>query len=279
MPTILPYFGNALVILGAFILAISAIPVIRLLNRLPIGKTRQSWQFLIALIGFFFAGYLSYLYFFQDKFQSIIDLIVPSIFFCGAIFVFIVCSLALRTAKDLVRVYELKNESITDPLMGTFNRRYIDKQLPIAIAKAKTTQSPLAVLLVTIKDYEQMKYKLGHSQTDQLLSHYGQQVSGLITNNELLARYGDDELLIIQPNTNERACQSLAHRLTDHFNQHTITLRNELNEQKTQLQIGLNIGISQLNHLNTDPDNLIEAADKALYQSKQNNKQPVTLYH
>ncbi len=277
MPTILPYLGNALVLLGAFILAISAIPVLRLLSRLPAGKTRLSWFFLIALIGFFFIGYLSYLYFFSNSFHGVIDLIVPSIFFCGAIFVFVVCSLALRTAQDLVRVYELKNDSITDPLMGTFNRRYIDKQLPIAIDQAKTTQKPLAVLLVTIKHYEQLKFKLGHKYTDQLLSHYGNQVSQLITNNELVARYGDDELLIIQPDTDEHACLALAHKLNNHFAQHAITLKDE--QQDSPIEIELNIGISILKHLITDPENLIEAADKALYQSRHSKEQAITLYH
>lgn len=279
MQSLLPYIGNALVTLGAFILAISAIPVLRLLGRLPSGDIRYYWQFLIWLIAFFFIGYLSYLYFFQNNYQSLISLIVPSIFFFGAIFVLTVCSLALRTANDLVRVYTLKNESITDPLMGTFNRRYIDKQLPIEVAKAKENEKPLAVLLVNIDDYEQLKFKLGHERTDTLLACYGKQVSERVTNTDTVARYGDDQIIIIQPNADEHASYALATRLSEHFNAQSIPVGNEQTKTIDKVSIQVNIGIALLRHLKTDPDNLIEAADRALYQAKQNGPNKIALNH
>ncbi|MGI2001750.1 hypothetical protein [Shewanella frigidimarina] len=51
------------------------------------------------------------------------------IFFCGAIFVFAVCSQSLKTTSDMMQIHALKQENITDSLTGMFNRRYLDRRL------------------------------------------------------------------------------------------------------------------------------------------------------
>jgi hypothetical protein len=61
---------------------------------------------------------------YMEKHFEIADFIVPVVFFFGTVFVYIDCYLSLNTATDLLHVTALKKESITDPLMRIFNRRY-----------------------------------------------------------------------------------------------------------------------------------------------------------
>ncbi|MBW6521092.1 MAG: GGDEF domain-containing protein [Desulfoarculaceae bacterium] len=97
---------------------------------LPEGKVRSRWKTLSLFIFMFIAGYILYGFLHSTvRKNSISDLVAPGILFGGAVFVYMVCSLFVKTARDLQRIYVLEDENITDPLMGIYNRRYLDHRL------------------------------------------------------------------------------------------------------------------------------------------------------
>ena len=104
---------NGLVILGTCVLGISLYPIRKLVDQLPSGAIRQRWKILFALILFFIAGYAGYIILNWNNYQDIFDLIVPAVFFFGAVFVLLVCQTSLQTATDIRRIAVLEQIAIS----------------------------------------------------------------------------------------------------------------------------------------------------------------------
>ena len=112
-----------LLLLGAALLAISLYMVRKLTKELPQGVNRRWWYLLGGLIQLFFSGYLGIFILNYGQSYTPSEMLVPIIFFFGAVFVLLVCILAYRTTLELKRTNVLELETITDPLLGIFNRR------------------------------------------------------------------------------------------------------------------------------------------------------------
>ncbi|MBT8352491.1 MAG: hypothetical protein KJO26_14825, partial [Deltaproteobacteria bacterium] len=89
-----------LVSMGVFALFLALVPARSVLNQLPQGRTRLSWNILFGLILFFIAGYLGYGWAIWHGYSDLFDLLVPAIFFSGALFVLIVNTLSYFTALN-----------------------------------------------------------------------------------------------------------------------------------------------------------------------------------
>jgi len=146
----------ALIGCGALILLVSLIPIRRLLVRLPPGRVQRSWLLLMGLTVLFVIGYAVYGVFFFRRVEQDIDLIVPVIFFSGAIFVLLASTLSLQTVVDVRRVTMLEQESVTDPLTGIFNRRYMDRRLQEEFARAKDYNMPFSILLIDVDHFKEL---------------------------------------------------------------------------------------------------------------------------
>ena len=123
------WMGYGMISGGIVLLAMALVPVRKIIQQLhPAntfcgvfgGSALTRWKILSSLIVLFIVGYLLYaLFYIPGHINSITDMVVPGIFFGGAIFVFMVCSLSLKTTLDLRQMYVFEQESITDPLTGT----------------------------------------------------------------------------------------------------------------------------------------------------------------
>ncbi|MGR8918905.1 MAG: GGDEF domain-containing protein, partial [Gammaproteobacteria bacterium] len=142
--------ATALVVAGAIILLLGLRIVVNLIHQLPLGTLRSRWRVLAGLIGLFFAGYVGYLTAFRGRPASLVDLIVPVVFFSGACFVWLTARLSLQTALDVMHLHVLEQQSVTDPLTGLFNRRYLDRRLAEEIATAQRYGLQLSVLMIDI---------------------------------------------------------------------------------------------------------------------------------
>lgn len=77
--------------------------------------------------------------------------------------------LSLQTAKDVMRINLLERDAATDPLTGTFNRRYLDRRLNEEIVRAQRYGTSLAVLMLDIDHFKQINDRYGHQVGDQVL--------------------------------------------------------------------------------------------------------------
>ncbi|MCF8057045.1 MAG: GGDEF domain-containing protein [Desulfocapsa sp.] len=268
------FIGNGLVITGILVLAITLVPLCRLLGQLPTGSTRAQWRILAALVLFFITGYTVYATLNWDNGNNVIDLVVPAVFFFGAIFVFMVCSLSLNTAQDIIRIYTLQLESVTDPLMGIFNRRYLERRLKEEGLRSQRYSQPLSILLLDVDYFKGINDTYGHQSGDLVLEKLGQLMLNSVRESDIVARYGGDEILVILPNTIDSEAFLFAERLRRIVERFEIELPNKSGERPLLISITVSIGVAGFNQSTID---LVETVDKALYQAKDEGRNMVIL--
>jgi len=188
--------ANGMVVAGTSLLVFSLILVRRMARQLPAGGIRRRWGLLTAMIIAFVPGYITYGSVARNSFRGPLDLIVPVIFFFGAVFVLLVSTLSLETALDVRRIYTLEQESITDALTGTYNRRYLDRRLDEEVLRARRYGFALAVLLLDIDHFKQINDEHGHPFGDGILASLSQIVMNSVRKTDVVARYGGDEILV-----------------------------------------------------------------------------------
>lgn len=267
-----------LVLFGAMTLALSLFPVNHLRRRLPTGPCRMAWMFLSVLIVCFLSGYLIYAFMFWGAASHWADLVVPAIFFLGAVFVLVVCFLSAKTADDVVRLCFLEHENVTDPLMGIYNRRHMDRCLQEETSKARRYGLDLSIMLIDVDHFKQVNDTYGHRVGDRVLKELAQLVKGSIRDFDQVFRYGGEELLVLLPYTNSRGAEVLAERLRGWVEDRCLVTAKQ-DKKRVDIRTTVSIGVSSLCPEWEDESWMIERADVALYQAKEKgrNRVEVTL--
>ncbi len=259
--------SNALVIAGLIILIVATIPLRKLIGFLPDGSIRRKWYGQSILIIIFILGYLGYLFYFWWE----TNIVVPAVFLLGAIFVGLTIHLSLQTAQDVQRVVRLEEENITDPLIGIYNRRYLDQRLHEEFRRAKHFDLPLSLLLIDIDYFKQINDTCGHQVGDVVLRHWGGLILSAVRASDVVARYGGDEILVITPGANAEAAQALGERIRKSIEAHQFDL-GLTDGTKRSLQFTVSIGVSHLTPVTDKVEVLLKEADRALYCAKENGR-------
>ncbi|WP_161947627.1 GGDEF domain-containing protein [Malonomonas rubra] len=265
----------SVLLLGGTLMLLSAVvPVGRLILQLPPGPVRTWWQALSILISFFVAGYVSYAILHWGVYEGFVDLIVPLIFFFGALFVLLVCNLSLNTANDIKRIFTLEYESTTDSLMGIYNRRFLEKRLHEEFFRSKRYDFPMSLLMVDIDRFKLVNDRFGHPVGDIVLKRLAELIVTTVRESDVVARYGGEELLLILPHTRGDNAHLLAERLRFAI-ENTVLVKKGESDLEEDLQVTVSIGVSTLAPELTSSQQLLKQADKALYQAKDQGRNRV----
>lgn len=175
----------------------------------------------------------------------------------------------------IIKTEKLKELSLFDGLTGVANRRYFDQVLMQEISRAQREKSPLSLILIDIDYYKEYNDTYGHLKGDECLRIV---VSALKKNlkhsEDFLARYGGDEFIIVLPNTNNTEVILLAEKLRVSVADMNIANVNSLCSDVVTLSIGV---VTTYSKVPQSPDDLISAADKALYHSKEGGRNQVSV--
>ncbi len=265
------------VVTGIFLLIAALFPIQRLIRQLPEGASlKPKWQVLNGLIFFFIIGYAAYTIANWQKEISSADLVVPVLFFGGAVFVLLVGRLAYQTASDMKKMALLECENITDPLIGIYNRRYLDRILVEEIKRAHRYGSDLSILLLDVDFFKKINDTYGHSTGDIVLKQLGQIILDEVRETDMVARYGGEEIAIIFPETSVSKALSLAERLRRQVARADFVPPDIHSDRKISLTIS--IGVAGLDDETTSASLLLEKADKALYAAKQAGRNRVVAW-
>ena len=266
--------GNGLIVIGTSLLVFSLVPAWKLARELPPGQVRRRWGILVALVVLAIPGYIIYGSVALSTFHDLIDLVVPTIFFISAVFILLATTISLQTSVDLRRITVLEHENVTDPLTGIYNRRYLDRRIKDEVSRTHRFGFPLTVLLLDIDHFKALNDKKGHQFGDLVLSTVCQAIAKSARATDIVARYGGEEILVIATNTSVPDAVRLAERLRS-----TIALlafdrtNDHVNEEPTS--ITASIGVAGMTDETTDEQQLVERADAALYQAKQEGRNKV----
>lgn len=261
-------FSGALILIGAMI------PIRRLMGQLSSGPVRGRWHLMAALIALFIVGYLGYAAAFWDSHSTLVDLIVPGVFFFGACFVLLSTTLSLHTAIDMGRLRILERDAATDPLTGMFNRRYMSCRLTEEVANANRYGLPLSVLMLDIDHFKQINDQHGHQAGDEMLVALGKIIAEELRESDVLTRYGGEEFLIIATHTPLLAATNIAERVRKRIESHDFDIPKALGGMRA-IRMTVSIGVATIDAVTTERDALVHAADENLFQAKREGRNRV----
>ena len=262
----------AVLLVTALCLLVISVTIVRKLTKeLPKGLTRRRWFILGGLIMLFLLGYFG---FFVSKYGTLytgVEILVTAILFFGSVFVLLVCLLAYRTTQELKRIYVLEVETITDPLLGIFNRRYLDRRLEEEVLRAKRHGLELSLLMVDIDNFKLVNDTWGHQIGDLVLQHLTQMLVETLRHTDIIARFGGEEFVVLLPHTPESEALKLAEKLR-------IAVEKTPLHRIPELSMTVSIGCSCLLPNDDNAYTFLERADKAMYWAKREGRNQVVSY-
>jgi len=167
------------------------------------------------------------------------------------------------------QVGRLQSMAATDVLTGLTNRRLFNIRLQEEIARARRHETPLSLALFDLDDFKRLNDFYGHTVGDRILSELGLLIRQNIRESDLPARYGGEEFALILPETREAEAFDLLQRLCAMIAQTVFCL------PEYPLTLTISVGVAQLDGRNYTAFELVELADKALYQAKKQGKNQV----
>ncbi|HJV28628.1 MAG TPA: diguanylate cyclase [Aromatoleum sp.] len=162
---------------------------------------------------------------------------------------------------------ELRRLSTTDALTGLYNRRHMDYVLTTEFSRASRTNTPFAVMMFDIDHFKKFNDTYGHEQGDRVLQCVAKSFHDSLRKYDTACRYGGEEFLAILPHTNMDGAISVAERV-----------RGDVENMVVDgLKVTISLGVAAYPELAIETtDQLVEAADKALYCSKNRGRNCVT---
>ena len=177
-------------------------------------------------------------------------------------FSFLVRYLAKASTRAEERVAEA---SRTDYLTGVLNRRGMNESLDAARSIARRSGQPLTVIIGDLDDFKMINDNYGHNCGDRVLVAVTERLQGSIREEDLVARWGGEEFLILLPATDAAGARKVGEKLL-----HSIR-EQPFNCGPHSLHTTITLGLAAGNGHETAED-LIGRADRALYYGKQSGK-------
>lgn len=170
----------------------------------------------------------------------------------------------------------LETLSTTDDLTGVYNRRFFDTSLSKEYRHAKRQRSRLALIMVDIDRFKQFNDQYGHQTGDKCLRAVAQELNAAINrSHDMVARYGGEEFAIILPGATEEGAKVLAENLR----QRIAGLGVSNDSDSERLSVTISVGVSsKIPGTDAVPEELVCEADQALYRSKSEGRNRVTVF-
>lgn len=181
----------------------------------------------------------------------------------------------LTSIKNAMIHKRTEKLAFTDPLTELFNHRYFQETLSHEFTRAKRYSKPLSLMVIDIDFFKKFNDTYGHLVGDKVLRH----VSNVLRNSvreqiDTVARYGGEEFVAILPETSLEGASQFAERIRIKVEQ------SHLQEGDQDLTVKISIGVSCTMVTRCDKtSDLIEAADIALYQAKENGRNQIRTYN
>lgn len=174
----------------------------------------------------------------------------------------------LHTLKK--KMAELQKASENDPLTGILNRKGFESQFIIEHERMKRYGSNIVLAIMDIDDFKSINDNYGHLIGDQVLKAFTSGVQRIIRKNDVFCRIGGDEFVLMLAECTRDETELFFNKLYAFFNS------NIYNTGSIRLKIHISSGATNIT-LNDTIESVLERADKALYVSKNQGKNRLTI--
>jgi two-component system cell cycle response regulator len=165
---------------------------------------------------------------------------------------------------------KLTEMSIRDELTGMYNRRYFQDALEREISGAQRYQHRLALCIIDLDHFKLVNDSYGHLCGDQVLQEFGKLLGDSIRKYDVACRYGGEEFAVILPDTSLDKALALCDRFRERVANHVFAYN------AVTLKITTSVGVTaRPAKSETTGQQLVDLADKALYQAKSHGRNKV----
>jgi diguanylate cyclase (GGDEF)-like protein len=173
----------------------------------------------------------------------------------------------------MVKNATLARLSTVDALTGLRTRRYVKELLSIEFLRARRYGTPLTVLMADLDHFKQVNDSHGHPAGDAVLQGVADSLLRSLRATDTAGRYGGEELLVVLPQNDAKGGAVAAERW-----RHSVesTAYSDLGE--LPITVTISVGLAEYREAFETPDDLISAADKALYRAKKKGRNRVEVY-
>jgi diguanylate cyclase (GGDEF)-like protein/putative nucleotidyltransferase with HDIG domain len=169
---------------------------------------------------------------------------------------------------------ETETKALTDPMTGLPNARSLQVQFDNELARARRNEKPFQVLMLDLDGFKLVNDTYGHKAGDSMLREVSRIMRGQLRDYDFLARYAGDEFVALIPETNETEIHELIHRIEEAVSRFVLPI----SEGKVA-RVGVSVGCASFPRNGEAFDQLLIAADTAMYSTKALRKQKINLQH
>lgn len=198
---------------------------------------------------------------YDDKDLKMIESIAPHI------------ALALDRAEWQEKANEFELMSITDPLTGLLNRRYLEERIEEEVIRSQRNNLQMSFLMIDIDDFKFYNDNNGHQAGDRALELTARCIKSVLRADDVAARYGGEEFSILLPQTSIEEAELIAERI-----RHKIETENcPFGEKQPLGKLTVSVGVAAYSTAFNNTSAIIGAADRALYLAKREHKNAVRI--
>lgn len=162
----------------------------------------------------------------------------------------------------------------TDKLTGLANRHYFDQKLNEEAEYSDSTGNPLNILIFDIDNFKKFNDSYGHVWGDKLLTLFSDIVKQNIRKSDIPVRFGGEEFLIIIRDLDSVIAKSVGDRIRKQLENQKIYIGSDQDRRK----VTVSCGVAQYPKHSRNIREVVELADKALYNAKESGKNKVVSY-
>ncbi|OQY89344.1 MAG: hypothetical protein B6D38_06785 [Anaerolineae bacterium UTCFX1] len=176
----------------------------------------------------------------------------------------------LKEIEKLRRI--LQEQAIRDPLTSAYNRRYMVEFLTMEIARAKRDQTPFSIIITDMDNFKMFNDAYGHKCGDVILRETALFFAQRARKIDAVCRFGGEEFVILMPGVTLEEAYEQAEIWRQSLAEYAIVYEG------IELFVTFSAGVASYPQHGSTDEALLQAADRALYRSKETGKNKVTVY-
>ncbi|MEO7134094.1 MAG: GGDEF domain-containing protein [Vicinamibacterales bacterium] len=172
-----------------------------------------------------------------------------------------------QALDNALRLRRSEALSVTDDLTQLYNSRYLNQVLRREAKRASRSGRPLSLLFLDLDGFKGINDTHGHQAGSRALVEAAAVIRRCARETDVVARFGGDEFALILPDTGSEGAAAVGDRVRERLAAHSFLQRNGLN-----LSLTASVGVATLPDVAASAEELVRAADMAMYQVKESGK-------
>lgn len=176
--------------------------------------------------------------------------------------------------KQQKLIEKLSKQALTDGLTGLYNHRHFWEQANVELKRANRYSASLSCLMIDIDNFKLVNDRFDHQFGDSVLKGIAKILKTPLRATDILARYGGDEFAVLLPNTDYGGSHVISRKILKRVRQSIF----EAKGSSTSITISLGVSSYPADKI-SDPSQLVEYADSALYNAKAKGKDRISYFY